>query len=107
MKLASTHLLIVAALSLLFVSVNVSVNASPNATDLHNGARIFLERCALCHGSKGLGEGPMALLVRGYPDTNLKTTKESAAPVRHIVEFGTTSSSTPRRSRLHGEMSWR
>lgn len=95
MKLATTRLLSMAALSLLFVSVNVSVNVSADANDndAHNGARIFLERCALCHGSKGLGEGPMALLVRGYPDTNLKTTEESAKPVRHIVEFGNTSSS--------------
>ncbi len=35
------------------------------------GAQTFVERCTLCHGHKGMGEGLMPLLLRGYPDTNL------------------------------------
>ncbi len=75
-------------LCLLFVNVNA------NDTDVDHGARVYLERCALCHGSKGLGEGPMALLVHDYPNTSLKTTDDPSQSIRDIVKFGTTLSSS-------------
>lgn len=64
------------------------INASAQESEIHLGARIYLERCALCHGSKGLGEGPMALLVHGYPDTRLKKADVPYQSTRRIVEFG-------------------
>jgi len=55
------------------------------------GAKIYVERCALCHGSKGLGEGPLPLLVRDYPSTNLRkllTEHTPEAITEAIVEGG-------------------
>jgi cytochrome c oxidase cbb3-type subunit 3 len=38
----------------------------------HNeGATIFSERCVLCHGSQGMGEGALAMSLKDYPSTNL------------------------------------
>ena len=44
------------------------------ATDIHlyTGARIFLDRCVLCHGNQGMGDGVMALLIDNYPSANLQ-----------------------------------
>lgn len=65
-----------------------------DATDTHSrGAQVYLERCALCHGSKGLGEGPMALLIHDYPDTRLKTGGNAVHSVRRIIEEGSNSES--------------
>jgi len=38
---------------------------------LQYGANVFQERCALCHGSDGLGEGALSLTVKEYPAVNL------------------------------------
>lgn len=35
------------------------------------GAAVFQERCSLCHGSDGMGEGALSLSVREHPSTNL------------------------------------
>ncbi len=35
------------------------------------GAAVFQERCSLCHGSDGMGEGALALSVKEYPAANL------------------------------------
>ena len=35
------------------------------------GAQLFFERCVLCHGSKGMGDGVLTLLVGNYPSANL------------------------------------
>jgi len=78
-------------LTLLCIAVLVSLCAcaKPEAigsTQAHSvvagaaGAKIYMERCALCHGSKGLGEGSMPLLVRDYPSTNLRKLLEGHTP---------------------------
>jgi len=41
-------------------------------SQLETGARVYIERCALCHGPKGLGEGVLPLLVDDYPSTSLR-----------------------------------
>lgn len=35
------------------------------------GAAVYQERCSLCHGSDGMGEGALALSVKDHPSTNL------------------------------------
>lgn len=35
------------------------------------GANVFQERCSLCHGTDGLGEGILSLSLKNYPNTNL------------------------------------
>ncbi|MFM1891905.1 MAG: hypothetical protein RLZ44_982, partial [Pseudomonadota bacterium] len=54
------------------------------------GARVFQERCSLCHGSDGLGEGILALSLKDYPNTNLlepKHTKDIETLTR-VVTYG-------------------
>ena len=73
--------------------------ASAESADVSRGAQVYLERCALCHGSKGLGEGPMALLIHDYPDTRLKLSDNNGHVVKSIIENGsdpdTTSALSP------------
>ena len=82
MKRRILQLLTLATLCLQFL------NVSAEDTDVNRGARVYMERCALCHGSKGLGEGPMALLIRDYPDTRLKKVDSFNQSVRRTVELG-------------------
>jgi cbb3-type cytochrome c oxidase subunit III len=35
------------------------------------GATLYKERCVLCHGNQGMGEGILPLSIKGYPNTNL------------------------------------
>ncbi len=68
--------------SALLVLTAASVNAG-SAEDcgmeakpcLEYGARVFAERCTLCHGSDGLGEGILSMSVKDYPNTNLLEAK--------------------------------
>ena len=41
------------------------------APSLEIGAKVFAERCVLCHGAEGLGEGVLPLKLKNYPNTNL------------------------------------
>ena len=43
--------------------------ASITASVIH-GAKVFITRCTLCHGSDGMGEGPLPLITGNYPSTN-------------------------------------
>jgi len=54
------------------------------------GATIFHERCALCHGSDGLGEGVLSLSIKDYPNTNLLQPKHghSYRDVENVVRYG-------------------
>ncbi len=57
---------------------------------LEFGALVFQQRCVLCHGNKGMGEGLMPLSMKNYPPTNLfqarygKTEKD----IREVVIWG-------------------
>lgn len=56
---------------------------------LQYGAAIFQARCALCHGSDGLGEGPLALSVKNYPAANLmepRVSQDGNSLRRAIIE---------------------
>lgn len=54
------------------------------------GAHVFQTRCALCHGSDGMGGGVIPLAVPGYPPTNLLKPVHApdARGVRRIVAEG-------------------
>jgi cytochrome c oxidase cbb3-type subunit 3 len=56
---------------------------------LQYGAAVFQQRCALCHGSDGLGEGPLSLSVKDYPAANLMEPRVATDGVslrRSIIE---------------------
>lgn len=65
------------------------------------GAKIFQNRCTLCHGNDGLGEGILSLSVKNYPNTNLLLPKfgVSFEQVAHIVRYGVTHKSYKDKSR--------
>lgn len=54
-----------------------------------HGAHIFQARCALCHGSDGLGEGILSLQMKDYPNTNLlKGKPKNYRKIAEIIRFG-------------------
>jgi cytochrome c oxidase cbb3-type subunit 3 len=57
---------------------------------LKYGVKVFQERCVLCHGSDGMGEGVLPLAVSGYPKTNLTQPKHAldAKSLRDIIIHG-------------------
>ncbi len=61
----------------------------PNPT-AQQGARVYQQRCELCHGSKGMGEGALALTLKNYPDTSLLRPKYQTDinSVRQQIIFG-------------------
>ncbi len=53
------------------------------------GANIFQARCALCHGTDGLGEGILSLQMKNYPNTNLLDTRpKNYKEIEKIIRFG-------------------
>lgn len=53
------------------------------------GAHVFQTRCALCHGTDGLGEGILSLQIKDYPNTNLLDSKpKNYRTVSKIIRFG-------------------
>jgi cytochrome c oxidase cbb3-type subunit 3 len=54
------------------------------------GANVFQERCALCHGSDGHGEGILSMSMKGYPNTNLLEGKRprDTENLTNIVKHG-------------------
>lgn len=57
---------------------------------LHYGAKIFQDRCSLCHGSDGMGEGILPLSMKDYPSTNLMEPKlaNDKEAIRRVVLHG-------------------
>lgn len=41
------------------------------------GARVFYQRCSMCHGTQGMGEGRVALKLKLYPSTNIMLPKKA------------------------------
>ncbi len=54
------------------------------------GATVFQNRCSLCHGTDGLGEGVLALSIKDYPNTNLLEPRhgKSYKNVAKVIRFG-------------------
>ena len=40
--------------------------------NVERGAEVFLNRCSICHGDNGMGEGLIPLKIKDYPNTNLR-----------------------------------
>jgi len=65
---------------LLFSTGVLSENEEPAEPDIVTptveiGAEVFSQRCILCHGNVGMGEGIIATSLKDYPPTNLRKNK--------------------------------
>lgn len=58
-------------LFIISIVLAITLFASAGTLAERNGALIYIERCALCHGNYGHGDGYIPLSVTQYPDTNL------------------------------------
>lgn len=54
------------------------------------GAEVYQTRCTLCHGNYGLGEGPLAISLKQYPNTNLTMNRhgKDRNSIRRVVIYG-------------------
>jgi len=70
---------IVAILTCIIITYSsLSFAESTPSDDMANGAYLFRKFCTLCHGVNGMGEGPLALAVENYPNTNLLISNNKA-----------------------------
>jgi cbb3-type cytochrome c oxidase subunit III len=78
-------------LSVCAVLIGSSVQAENRIeATIEEGAAVFNERCSLCHGNVGMGDGLLPRLVEGYPNTNLRTNKDAtdANSIREAIIYG-------------------
>jgi len=77
----------------------IGFNAESNQLDtcpeadnacLYAGALLFQQRCTICHGSDGLGEGPLSLISLDYPSANLLSPRvaTNADSIRRAIADG-------------------
>ncbi|AQS40118.1 cytochrome c, mono- and diheme variants family [Shewanella psychrophila] len=58
------------------------------AVGLDRGAKVYAERCVLCHGNTGTGDGYLPLRINDYPETNLFI-KIKAASRKQVISVVT------------------
>ncbi|MDQ7074307.1 MAG: c-type cytochrome [Gammaproteobacteria bacterium] len=80
-----------AFVALLYSSTAFSACDTSNK-DIECGIKVFQERCALCHGSFGLGDGVLPLSLKQYPNTNLlkqnQQRTQSQDDIKQVVALG-------------------
>ena len=84
-------------------------DSSSAIPDVAVGAFVYNERCALCHGPRGMGEGVIPLNIEGYPATNLRTGESVDTPeqIRKVIALGNQLSGASEFSPPWGnELSW-
>lgn len=94
---------------LLALALGAPVWATDDPTpDAALGASVYAERCSLCHGPHGLGEGMLPLRIRRYPNTNLITKSRFAAKeLRDVIIFGGTREDVdPLMPPMGNELTW-
>lgn len=72
------------------VGAQPPVVAESNTVDLNRAAVIYNERCALCHGPKGMGDGLLPIRIGDYPNTNLLQRHHAKQPaeIRRAIRWG-------------------
>lgn len=57
-----------------------------------NGPKLYIERCMLCHGLEGYGDGFLAIKIEAYPEANLLAgiKAKSRKSIRKAIFFGGT-----------------
>lgn len=84
-------------LALLFGSVILGSGVALAEEDhpkpsIETGARVYAERCVLCHGSQAMGEGVLPLKLKDYPKTNMRSSikAKTAEEIQNVVIYGGT-----------------
>ncbi len=84
-----THyfLLIIALLGYALPAAAASQRIDPS---VEHGAVTFNERCSLCHGNLGMGDGILPRLIKDYPNTNLRADNKpaDAGSIREAIIYG-------------------
>ncbi len=64
--------------------------AGETAPSLEYGARVYQERCVLCHGREGYGDGVLPVSLKGYPSANLRRNRHgrSLEELREAIIHG-------------------
>ncbi len=68
-------------------------------TPLERGATLFAQRCAVCHGAQGAGDGLTAALLKPAP-ANLTVARFSAARVAAVLRAGVPGTAMPNQADL-------
>lgn len=77
-----------------FIVVVSTLTFAKNVDDLQPnlayGAKIYYERCTLCHGDNGYGEGTLPIKLKDYPSTNLLQPRHpiTRKSVHDIIVYG-------------------
>lgn len=85
---------------ILFPGSGRATDAPHSQVSITKGAEVFTNRCSLCHGSDGRGEGTLPLSIENYPPTNLLAVmrRQDLAAIRDAVSYGGS------RGAMHTEM---
>jgi mono/diheme cytochrome c family protein len=87
-RLCHTPLLLLAVAALTISATGASA-ALRNADDFPSGQQIFQDHCATCHGTDGMGNGPMAQELKTPPAdlTKISVRAGGTFPAARVVEI--------------------
>ena len=79
------------ACAVLFTAI-FSYSASAHDESLVSAAETYHERCALCHGAQGFGDGLLPMYIGRYPNTSLLTPRKAKTldEIRLAIALGGT-----------------
>jgi len=65
-------------------------NTIDTTPSLEIGSRVYSQRCTLCHGSQGMGDGVLPLKMGAYPNTNLRKPIKVSSPqdIHKAIVYG-------------------
>lgn len=69
------------------VVATLALTGAASAQDEREGAQIYTEHCATCHGIDGMGDGPMAgvLMIKPADLTLLQANNDDVFPTERVV----------------------
>lgn len=78
--------------SLLLLLPTLAIGAQQQETEptVEIGAKVYQERCVLCHGMQAMGEGVLPMKLKNYPNTNLlkRIRTKSRGEIHDVVTHG-------------------
>ncbi|WP_346992859.1 c-type cytochrome [Alteromonas gracilis] len=72
------------------LAFSVMANQQETEPTVEIGARVYQERCVLCHGMQAMGEGILPMKLKDYPNTNLlkRIRQRSREEIHRVVTHG-------------------